>query len=72
MPGDNRVEAVVRPGARIDGVQADSVPELPQPADCGSPFDRREVVEDGLGHQEVCRLRFQIRLDLGHAECRSE
>ena len=63
VPGDDRVEALVELGVRIDGVQPDRVAELAQPRRSRRAPRRGEVVEDGLGHQEVRRARAALGLD---------
>ena len=57
---------------RIDGVEADPVPEVAQAGDRRNALRRRQVVEDGLRHQEVGRLRAGVCLDLGHPQRRVE
>ena len=49
-------------------MEADRVPELAQPRDRGDTFARGEVVEDGLGHQEVGRRDAVLGFELGHRE----
>ena len=69
MPGHDLIEAVVELDVRIDGVQADCVAELAQPRDRLDSLARGEVVEDGLGHEQIGRADAVLRLDRGHPEC---
>ena len=70
VPRDDVVEPLVELRARVDGVEADPMAELPQPLERSLALVRGEVVEDRLGHQEVGRARPRLGLELGEPERR--
>src|SRR5262249_37046897 len=65
---DDAVEPSVELDVRIDGVQADGVPELSEPRDRLDALAGREVVEDRLRHEEVRRAHVTLRFELSHAQ----
>ena len=72
MPRDEGIEAIVELESRVDGVEADAVPELAQAPEGMLALGRGEVVEDALRHHEVGRLRAGFGLEPGQRERRVE